>query len=135
MDATPTPKPKFDRTQTISYRILEMISKTGGMRFSDIQREICKMNGHDYDRKTLQPHWVKTGAIKMDGLPEWIRVQKLKRTMRGYWCTNLLGSGFHGHGGLLNTFCTKGNDGLWRYAKSFLPLTPWAYVPGKGKLA
>lgn len=91
--------------QSKSYRILELISRNGAMRFRDIQKALWDMSH--------------------PGEPF---------TCRGYWCTNLLG-GMYYHKGLLRVFCVKGTDGLWRYMRSFLPSHPWEYVTGDRTLS
>lgn len=83
--------------------ILDLIAQRGAMRFTDIQREL-------YERT----HGPGT----------------FNRELRGYWCTNLLG-GFYYHAGLLHTFCTKGEDGLWRRNQVPHNGRPWKLVNAK----
>jgi len=68
-----------------SVRILDIIASRDGMRFTDIQEMLWKMS----------------------------HKEPFTRKLRGYWCTNLLG-GMHYHEGILNYYCIKGKDGLWR---------------------
>jgi hypothetical protein len=87
--------------QSKSVRILDLIAKCDGMRFTEIQRALWKMSN-------LRP---------------------FTRELRGYWCTNLCG-GMHYHAGLLNFFCDKGKDGLWRRNKTPHKGHPWSVMSG-----
>jgi len=53
---------------TKKQMLLDEIKARNGMRYSDCQRFVCKLNGHDFDEKDS------------DG----------KRRYRGFWCTNLI---------------------------------------------
>lgn len=52
---------------TKKQMLLDEIKARNGMRYSDCQRFVCKLNGYDFDEKDS------------DG----------KRKYRGFWCTNL----------------------------------------------
>lgn len=88
--------------QSKSVRILNIIASRDGMRFRDIQLELWKMT---HGRKPV-----------LD-------------SFRGYWCTNLLGGRMY-HEGLLNYYCTKGKDGLWRRNNKNHFNHPWRWMGG-----
>jgi len=79
-----------------SFRILNIIAANDGMRFTDIQRLLWEMN---------HPKGTFT------------------RRLRGYWCTNLLGTVTRD--GLLRHWCVKGPDGLWRRNAKPMSKKPW----------
>jgi len=79
-----------------TVRILDLIASIDGMRFTDIQRALWEMS----------------------------HTRPFTRAERGYWCTNLCG-GFYYHPGILNFYCEKGADGLWR-TKLAHGAKPWA---------
>ena len=91
-------------TETKSSRILDIIAKSSGMRFTDIQKALWEMN---------HPKGTFT------------------RKQRGYWCDNLLGCHYPWkkllpfRQGLLERFCVKGKDGLWRRNKKAIVNSPW----------
>jgi len=76
------------RKSTKTYRILKFISShPEGVRFTDIQKFILKMNKRKYTRE-----------------------------QRGYYSDRLTGGRmFRDNPGILNRFCLKGSDGLWRF--------------------
>jgi hypothetical protein len=74
-------------------------AKKSGRTFTEIQRFICDMNGLDFDEK----HPI-TGA----------------RRYRGYWCTNLLGTGF-------NTWVSNSKPGILRENKITKINGKWVY--------
>jgi len=89
---------KRNRKLNKSATILDIISGSSGMRFTDIQRALWYMSHRE----------------------------NFTREERGYWCTALVG-GAHYHGGLLNTYCVKGSDGLWRRNNTPHNNRPWAH--------
>lgn len=113
LDVEPT-NDRMGSVESKSVRILDFIAKRDGTSFTDIQRELCRMSGLDYDRASL------VQELGGDGL--WRT--RAKNRLRGYWCTNLLG-GSHYHAGLLNFYCTKGKDGLWRRNRKKHYGSPW----------
>jgi hypothetical protein len=84
-----------------SVRILDLIAAQDGMSFTAIQRHLFNM------------------SKPIDG-------RDYSNLDRGYWCTNL-SKGSHG-GGLLDTFCIKGPDKMWR--RNSLPHNghPWSLI-------
>jgi len=85
-----------------TVRILDLIASIDGMRFTDIQRALWEMS----------------------------HTEPFTRELRGYWCTNLLG-GMYYHAGILNFYCEKGADGLWRTKRTHGE-KPWQLVKPRG---
>jgi hypothetical protein len=83
---------------TKTTRLLEIIGKSNGMRFTDIQRTLWEMSNP---------------------------IGTFTRNLRGYWCTSLLGGEYY-HRGLLRVYCVRGPDKLWRRNSKPLPAKPWA---------
>lgn len=72
-----------------------------GVSFTDCQRWACEENGHNFDEMVANRVWDN----KAKGMIE----KGMVRRYRGYWCDYLLPSGyFYPHGGILGTYCTKG---------------------------
>lgn len=68
-----------------------------GRTFGEIQRFICEMNGLDYDERVNEMNWGKNTPVS-------------KRKYRGYWCTNLCGTGGYWNApreGILSKYCEK----------------------------
>lgn len=86
---------------TKSACILQAIGDSrDGLRFGEIQRKICEMNGLNYD--SVETSWGSRGTSG-------------RRRYRGYWCDHLLGwRHYPPRQGLLYKFCIKGPDGRWR---------------------
>lgn len=116
----------------MSVRILDFIAAHDGLRFGEIQREVCRMAGLDYDERRPTRVWNPwtTGDVSIDGPPFTVR---LVRRWRGYWCTALVGNGQNL--GLLGYFCTKGPDGRWR--RNIIPHAgrPWTLVNSRNARA
>lgn len=69
-----------------------------GRTFGEIQRFICEMNGLDYDKRVNEiSNWERKTYVS-------------KRKYRGYWCTNLCGTGgtfTARREGILSKYCEK----------------------------
>lgn len=101
---------------TKSEQILRFIEASpDGRKFTEIQKFIVELNGHDWDTMERSPAYVD------DPKPVW------KRRWRGYYCTRLLGGPFYGDG-LLHRFCKK-KKGRWVLVKKikspFFKATPF----------
>jgi hypothetical protein len=88
---------------TKSDQIIQFIREAGstGRKFTEIQRFIVELNGHNYDEMEVHTHWFTKKEIKV-------------RRWRGYWCTHLTGGGIngcYGRGMLRDRGCFKNDQG------------------------
>lgn len=82
--------------------VLEYIRSKGpdGAMFSEIQRFVVEMNGHNYDERDSRWDPVNQVVVADGGGRRW----------RGYWCVNLYGvGGYYGHPseGILRKYCKQ----------------------------
>ena len=81
------------RKTTKLFKMLQFIG-TGQVRYSEMQRFGCVLNGRDYDRlEEYQPGKHIRGAPDAEGFRRyiWVNVGNLttRRANRGYWTVNI----------------------------------------------
>lgn len=92
---------KLPRVGSKALRVVRFISIHDGLRYSEIVRFICEMNGLDYDLFLPAMRWdPRKGKV----------VSRPVRRYAGTWGTNLSSSST----GILKRFCVKGTDRKWR---------------------
>jgi hypothetical protein len=96
------------RTNTKKFKVLQAIGRApNGLRFTDIQRVACELNGHDFDEFRVEDVYVRYDREAQQAVYK----RRSARRWRGFWCTNLVYAGAPG-GGILNRYCEKVN-GRW----------------------
>ena len=89
---------KLPKTGCKTFKVLQCIGSQQGIRYGEIVRFICAINGKNYD--AMEPGYSrKTRA----GLPMMVRRH------RGEWATNLNAR----RDGILAKYCVKGADKKW----------------------
>jgi hypothetical protein len=93
------------RANTKKFKVLLAIgSSPKGLRFSQIQRFACMLNGHDFDEFVVEDAFIRYDSEKRES----VFAPRRKRRWRGFWCTNLQYAGK----GILPECCVK-VDGRW----------------------
>lgn len=93
-----TPEMLIPKIGTKKFKVLEFIGYHQGVKYSQIQRFICKMNGLDY--------YAKRPALKyINGEIKEISIRK----HTGIWSNNLT----NGKKSILKQYCVKNSSNLW----------------------
>lgn len=100
------------RTNTKKFKLLQFIGEHKGLRYSELERFICEMNGYDYDTMTtsyersyIEEFDGQAGTRTMRVVNKPIKVRRHK----GIWATNLTS----GKNCILKKHCVKNENKRW----------------------